>query len=58
VRNLIRGLQKLEVGLTDVTGLVPHWEAWFGYYQDPVNHRQRNIGDIFPVDEPVERLAC
>jgi hypothetical protein len=34
VRNLIRRRQRLEVGLTDDTGLVPHSEAWFGYYED------------------------
>jgi hypothetical protein len=34
MRNLVRRLQKLEAGLTDATGLVPHSEAWFGYYED------------------------
>jgi hypothetical protein len=34
VRNLLRRLQKLEGRLTDATGLVPHSEAWFAYYQD------------------------
>ena len=34
MRNLIRRLQKLEVGLTDATGLVPHSEAWFAHYDD------------------------
>jgi hypothetical protein len=34
VRNLVRRLQKLEGRLTDATGLVPHSEAWFAYYED------------------------
>jgi len=34
VRNLVRRLQKLERRLTDTTGLVPHSEAWFTYYED------------------------
>jgi hypothetical protein len=34
VRNLLGRLQKLEARLTDVTGLVPHSEAWFAYYED------------------------
>lgn len=34
MRNLLRRLQKLEERLTDATGLVPHSEAWFAYYED------------------------
>jgi hypothetical protein len=34
VRNLLGRLQKLEARLTDATGLVPHSEAWFSYYED------------------------
>jgi hypothetical protein len=34
VRNLVRRLRKLEGRLTDATGLVPHSEAWFAYYED------------------------
>jgi hypothetical protein len=34
VRNLLGRLQKLEARLTDATGLVPHSEAWFAYYED------------------------
>jgi hypothetical protein len=34
VRSLRRRLQKLEARLTDATGLVPHSEAWFAYYED------------------------
>lgn len=34
MRNLVRRVQKLEGRLTDVTGLVPHSEAWFAYYED------------------------
>ena len=34
MRNLIRRLQKLEAGLTDASGLVPHSEAWFAFWED------------------------
>lgn len=34
MRNLVRRLQKLEGRLTDATGLVPHSEAWFAYYEN------------------------
>jgi hypothetical protein len=34
VRNLVRLLRKLEGQLTDASGLVPHSEAWFAYYED------------------------
>jgi hypothetical protein len=34
VRNLVRRLQKLEGRLTDGTGLVPHSEAWFAFWED------------------------
>jgi hypothetical protein len=34
LRNLVRRLQKLEAGLTDASGLVPHSEAWFTYWED------------------------
>jgi len=34
VRNLVRRLQRLETRLTDATGLLPHSEAWFAYYED------------------------
>ena len=34
MRNLVRRLQKLEERLTDATGLVPHSEAWFEYWED------------------------
>jgi len=34
MRNLVRRLQRLEGRLTDATGLLPHSEAWFAYYED------------------------
>ena len=34
MRNLVRRLQKLEASHYDSTGLVPHSEAWFAYYED------------------------
>jgi hypothetical protein len=34
VRSLVRRLQKLEGRLTDSTGLVPHSEAWFAFWED------------------------
>jgi len=34
MRNLARRLRKLEGRRTDATGLVPHSEAWFAYYED------------------------
>jgi hypothetical protein len=34
VRSLHRRLQKLEGQLTDGTGLVPHSDAWFAFWED------------------------
>jgi len=34
LNSLVRRVQKLEGRLTDSTGLVPHSEAWFAYYED------------------------
>jgi hypothetical protein len=34
MRNLVRRLQKLEGRLTDATGLVPHSDAWFAFWED------------------------
>lgn len=34
MRNFARRLQKLEARSTDATGLAPHSEAWFAYYED------------------------
>jgi hypothetical protein len=46
VRNLVRRLRKLEGQLTDVTGLVPHSEAWFAYYED--QFARWEVGEDFP----------
>lgn len=34
MRSLHRRLQKLEGQLTDGTGLVPHSDAWFAFWED------------------------
>jgi hypothetical protein len=34
MRNLVRRLRKLEAANYDSTGLVPHSEAWFAYYEE------------------------
>lgn len=41
MRNLVRRLQKLEAGRFDATGLVPHSEAWFAYWEDKLD---RSLG--------------
>jgi hypothetical protein len=46
VRNLVRRLRKLEGQLTDATGLVPHSEAWFAYYED--QFAKWEVGEEFP----------
>jgi hypothetical protein len=64
VRGLIRRLHKLEAGLTDATGLVPHSEAWFDFYEarwaSIVDDEGRLIGPKFDiplavVDRAIER---
>lgn len=32
--NIERRIRKLESVLVDATGLIPHSEAWFAYYED------------------------
>lgn len=46
MRNLVRRLRKLEGQLTDATGLVPHSEAWFAYYED--QFAKWEVGEEFP----------
>lgn len=46
MRNLVRRLRKLEERLTDATGLVPHSEAWFAYYED--QFARWEVGEEFP----------
>ena len=46
MRDLVRRLQKLEGRLTNATGLVPHSEAWFAYYED--QFARWEVGEDFP----------
>ena len=41
MRNLWRGLGKLEALRFDSKGLVPHSEAWFAYYMDILDRNMR-----------------
>jgi hypothetical protein len=43
--NLRRRLRKLESGLTDGNGLVPHFSAWFA-------HWERKIDQVITGDDP------
>ena len=45
VRNVLRRLQKLEGRLTDATGLVPHSDAWFAFWEDKLD-RSMNGEDV------------
>ena len=47
MRDLLRRVQRLEVRLTDATGLVPHSEAWFAYYED--QFARWEVGEEFPL---------
>ena len=64
MRNLMRRIQELEGQLTDATGLVPHSEAWFDFYEarwaSLVDEDGRLIGPKFDiplavVDRAIER---
>ena len=46
MRNLVRRLRKLEAANYDSTGLVPHSEAWFAYYED--QFARWEVGEDFP----------
>jgi hypothetical protein len=46
VKNLVRRLRKLEAQSTDATGLVPHSDAWFAYYED--QFAKWELGEEFP----------
>lgn len=47
MKNLVRRLRKLEQQTpTDATGLVPHSQAWFAYYED--QFAQWKFGQEFP----------
>jgi hypothetical protein len=46
VKSLVRRLQKLEGRLADATGLVPHSEAWFAYYEG--QFARWEVGEEFP----------
>ncbi len=61
---LSRRVRKLETKLTDATGLVPHSEAWFDFYEarwaSLVDEDGRLIGPKFDiplavVDRAIER---
>jgi len=45
VKNLIRRLRKLEGRLTDATGLLPHPDAWFAFWEDKLD-RSMNGEDV------------
>jgi len=45
VRNLVRRVQNLEGRLTDATGLVPHSDAWFAFWEDKLD-RSMNGEDV------------
>jgi len=45
VKNLIRRLRKLEGRLTDATGLLPHSDAWFAFWEDKLD-RSMNGEDV------------
>jgi hypothetical protein len=45
MRNPARRLPKLEGRLTDTTGLVPHSDAWFAFWEDKLD-RSMNGEDV------------
>jgi len=59
VRNLVRRLQKLEGRLTDATGLVPHSEAWFDFYEDKLFRLidGENVGNMRIPIEVLDRIV-
>jgi hypothetical protein len=52
---LSRRVRKLETKLTDATGLVPHSEAWFDFYEDRLV-RLINGEEIGRMRIPIEVL--
>ena len=59
MRAVVRGVRKLEPRLVDATGLVPHSEAWFGFYGEKLNRSLdgEDIGDIRIPIEVIDRLV-
>ena len=45
MRSLVRRLHKLEGRLTDATGLVPHSDGWFAFWEDKLD-RSMNGEDV------------
>jgi hypothetical protein len=50
--NLSRRIKKLEAARIDATGLVPHSEAWFAFYEDKL-FRLMNGEDIGNMQIPI-----
>jgi len=54
MREILRRLRQLENRLTDSTGLAPHSEAWFAYWEDIIDRLLAGEEPAFRGPIPIE----
>jgi hypothetical protein len=57
--NLARRVKKLESARTDVTGLAPHSDAWFAFWEEKANRLidGEDIGNVRIPLEVIDRIV-